>query len=190
MTGASAVPPVVVRPLRAADREAALAVINEAARWYREFLPPGDYHEPEMTAEEWDQEAQRLTWYGGFVGGRLAGVAGLEHARDVALLRHGYVLPDFQRTGIGARLVEHLEGEARGVDRLVVGTYRDNYKARRALEKAGYRPSLDPEAVLRTYYSIPEARLRSSVAYEKTLRQAREDVQTGTRTRKDHEDPR
>ena len=94
---------------------------------------------------------------------------GLERVRDVALLRHGYVLPDHQRAGLGARLVEHLETEARGVARVVVGTYRGNYKAQRALEKAGYRRSPDPEAVLRAYYSIPEARLQSSVTYEKTL---------------------
>jgi GNAT superfamily N-acetyltransferase len=169
LTREAALPPVVIRPLSAADREAALAVVNEAARWYREFLPPADYHEPEMTADEWDQEARRLTWYGGFVGGTLTAVGGLERTQDVALLRHGYVLPASQRTGIGARLVEHLEREARGVERLVVGTYRDNYKARRALEKAGYRESPDPETVLRAYYRIPEARLRSSVTYEKTL---------------------
>ena len=168
MSGAAA-PPVVIRRLSAADREAALAVINEAARWYREFLPPAEYHDPEMTADEWDQEARRLTWYGAFVGGTLAGVGGLERVQDVALLRHGYVLPASQRAGIGVRLVEHLEREAHGVERVVVGTYRDNYKARQALEKAGYRPSHDPEGVLRAYYSIPEARLRSSVTYEKTL---------------------
>ena len=158
-----------IRRLTAADREAALDVINEAARWYREFLPPTEYHEPEMTADEWDHEARRLTWYGVFVGGTLAGVGGLERVQDVALLRHGYVLPASQRAGLGARLVEHLEREARGVARIIVGTYRDNYKARRSLEKAGYRPSPDPEKVLRTYYSIPEARLRSSITYEKTL---------------------
>jgi GNAT superfamily N-acetyltransferase len=162
-------PPVLIRPLSAADREAALAVINEAARWYREFLPPAEYHEPEMTADDWDREALRLTWFGALVGGTLVGVGGLERVRDVALLRHGYVLPAWQRAGIGARLVEHLEREARGVDRVIVGTYQGNYKARRALEKAGYRRSPDPEVVLRAFYSIPEARLRSSVTYEKTL---------------------
>jgi GNAT superfamily N-acetyltransferase len=159
----------LIRPLSAADREAAVAVINEAARWYREFLPPAEYHEPEMTVDEWDREARRLTWFGAFVGGALVGVGGLERVRDAALLRHGYVLPAWQRTGIGARLVERLETEARGVERVIVGTYRGNHKARQALEKAGYRQSADPEAVLRAYYAIPEARLLSSVTYEKTL---------------------
>jgi GNAT superfamily N-acetyltransferase len=169
MTDDPAAEGYAIRPLGAADREAALAVINEAALWYRDFLPPAEYREPEMTAGEWDEEARRLTWYGVFVGGTLTGVGGLQRVRDVALLRHGYVLPNSQRAGIGARLVEHLESEARGAARIVVGTYRENYKARRSLEKAGYRASPDPEKVLRAYYSIPEARLRSSVTYEKTL---------------------
>jgi len=33
-------PPVAIRRLSAADREAALAVINEAARWYRSSSRP------------------------------------------------------------------------------------------------------------------------------------------------------
>lgn len=160
-------PDLLLRSLTAADRDPALAVINEAARWYREFLPPAEYHEPEMTAEAWEAEARRMTWYGAFLGGTLGGVMALEYVRDVALLRHAYVLPDQQRHGIGARLLAHLESQVRGVGRIVVGTYRANHKARSALVKAGYRPSADPEAVLRAYYAIPEDRLRSSLTYEK-----------------------
>lgn len=159
-----------LRPLAAADRSAALAVINEAARWYRDFLPPGEYHEPEMTAEDFDREAARMTWYGAFVDGVLVGVSGLERVRDAALLRHGYVLPEHQRHGVGLRLVAHLEAEARDVDRLIVGTYRGNVRARGALEKAGYRLSPDPEAILRAYYAVPDDRVRASVTYEKPVR--------------------
>lgn len=157
------------RPLTLADREAALAVINTAARWYQEFLPAEECREPEMTPAQWEAEAQRLTWYGAFVAGTLVGVMGLEYVRDVALLRHAYVLPAYQRQGIGSRLREHLERQIRGVRRIVVGTYVGNYKARQALEKAGYRLAADSPAVLRAYYTIPEDRLQSSVAYEKTL---------------------
>jgi len=162
---------VDIRRLTSADREAALEVINEAARWYRDFLPSEEYHEPEMTAEDWDVEARRLTWYGAFEGrtGDLVGVMGLERIRDVALLRHAYILPGHQRQGVGSELLTHLEGELAPGTRVVVGTYRENSKARAALEKAGYRASLDPETVLRTYYSIPEDRLRASVTYEKIL---------------------
>jgi GNAT superfamily N-acetyltransferase len=158
-----------IRALTSDVRDGALSVINAAARWYREFLPPGDVHDPEMTAAQWEAEAQRLAWYGAFIADRLVAVAGLEYVRDAALLRHGYVLPEHQRTGIGGLLREHLEREVRGARRIIVGTYAGNYKARRALEKAGYRLSPDSEAVLRAYYSIAEDRLTASVTYEKAL---------------------
>jgi GNAT superfamily N-acetyltransferase len=161
-----------IRALVPGDRDAALAVINTAARWYRDFLPPEDVHDPEMTPEQWEAEARRLAWYGVFDGDVLVAVGGLEHVRDAALLRHGYVLPEYQRRGVGARLREHLEHEAHDVSRIIVGTYAGNYKARGALAKAGYRLSADPEAVLRAYYAIPEDRLRSSVTYEKPLSRA------------------
>jgi GNAT superfamily N-acetyltransferase len=158
-----------IRALMAADRDAALAVINTAARWYREFLPAGEFHDPEMTPVQWEAEAQRMTWYGAFVLGALVGVMGLEYVKDAALLRHAYILAEYQREGIGTVLREYLEAQVRGVDRIIVGTYRENYKARRMLERSGYALSPDPDAVLRTYYSIPEDRLKSSVTYEKTL---------------------
>jgi len=165
----AAVAPPTVRPLASSDRAAALAVINTAARWYRDFLPLEELRDPEMTPAHWDAEARRLAWFGVFDGDALLAVGGLEYVRDAALLRHGYVLPEHQRGGIGALLREHLEKQVHGVDRIIVGTYAGNYKARGALEKAGYRLSTDPQAVLRAYYAIPEDRLASSVTYEKQL---------------------
>lgn len=167
----SGAPRLEIRRLSPEDREDALVVINDAARWYRDFLPPEDYHEPEMTTDVWDAEARRMAWYGAFEveTTQLLGVMGLERLRDVALLRHAYILPEMQRKGVGAELLSHLERELAPGTRVVVGTYRENFKARAALEKAGYEASPDPEAVLRTYYSIPEDRLRASVTYEKIL---------------------
>ena len=158
-----------IRQLTEGDREAALAVINTAARWYREFLPAEEYHDPEMTQDDWAKETKRLTWYGAFTPDALLGVMGLEYVKDVALLRHAYILPDRQRSGIGSLLRAYIEQQICGVRRIVVGTYTGNYKARKALEGAGYAPSADPEAVLRAYYDIPEDRLQSSVAYEKEI---------------------
>ena len=160
---------VTIRALTAADRDMALEVINPAAQWYREFLPAGEFHDPEMTAKQWEIEARRMTWFGAFVRDRLMGVMGLEYVQDAALLRHAYILPESQRQGIGNTLRRHLESQIRQVSRIIVGTYAGNYKARRSLEKAGYALSADPEAILRRYYSVPEDRLRSSVTYEKLL---------------------
>jgi len=166
---------VAIRPLTVADRAAAVEVINRAASWYRDFLPAQDLHDPEMTEAQWDEEARRLTWYGGFLDGALVGVMGLEYSHDAALLRHAYIAPEHQHRGIGLRLSEHLEDlvrreqAGRGSRRIVVGTYARNHKARGALEKMGYRLSVDSAAILRAYYAIPEDRLRASVTYEKPL---------------------
>ena len=157
----------MIRPLTSADRADALHVINTAARWYREFLPDEEFHDPEMTPADWDGEALRMTWFGAFEAGALIGVAAVEPIKDVALLRHAYILPEWQRQGTGSLLTQALEAEVASGVRIIVGTYRANYKARSALEKGGYRECADSEAVLRTYYSIPEDRLLASVVYEK-----------------------
>jgi GNAT superfamily N-acetyltransferase len=164
---------MTVRALGASDGHAAVTVINTAAGWYGEFLPPSEVHEPEMTLESWAAEARRMTWYGAFEGVDLVGVMGLEYVSGAVLFRHAYVLPDRQRQGIAAMLLNHLEREVDGVDKIIVGTYSANYKARAAFEKAGFQPSPDPEAVLRHYYDIPEDRLQSSVTYEKHLEPTR-----------------
>jgi GNAT superfamily N-acetyltransferase len=160
---------MAVRVLGLSDGHAAVTVINTAAEWYADFLPPSEVHEPEMTFESWAEERRRMTWYGAFDGVDLVGVMGLEYAGGAVLFRHAYVLPDRQRQGIAAMLHHQLEQAVHGVDRIIVGTYAANYKARGALERAGYQPSPDPEAVLRHYYDIPEDRLQSSVTYEKHL---------------------
>ena len=165
---------IKIRTLTLADQDAAVTVINTAAQWYQEFLPVAEYHDPEMTPGEWQMEAKRLTWYGAFQADVLLGVMGLEYVKDVALLRHAYILPGQQRHGVGSRLREHLEKQIRGVGRcgvgrIIVGTYTGNYKARAALQGAGYRLCADSEAVLRAYYAIPKDRLQSSVTYEKVI---------------------
>jgi len=157
-----------IRRLVPDDAEAAVEVINTAAAWYAEFL--GELHESEMDLDEWRAEAGRMQWYGAFDGVQLLGLMGLEYIDDVALFRHAYVLPEHQRSGVGVALGAHLEAEVAGVDRIVVGTYRANYKARQILEKGGYVESPDPESVLRRYYDIPEDRLQTSLTYEKTIR--------------------
>jgi GNAT superfamily N-acetyltransferase len=157
---------VSIRLLTPADRAAALDVINRAAQWYREFLPPAELHSPEMTPAQWDAEAARMAWYGAFATQALVGVMGLERKMDAALVRHAYVLPDVQRQGVGAALLAHVE-QAADCSRMIVGTYAANHKARALFERSGYTLSPDCVAVLRRYYAIPEDRLLASVTYEK-----------------------
>lgn len=158
-----------IRTLAEDDRDDGVGVNNEAARWYAEILPPAEVPDPEMTPGQWTLESERMTRFGAFVDEQLAGVIGLEFVDEVALLRHWYVLPRFQRCGIGTQLREHLEGQAAGVDRIIASTYAANTKARTALEQSGYQLSVATEEVLDAYYDIRHDRRQSSVTYERPL---------------------
>lgn len=157
-----------IRELGSGERKSAVEVINTAAGWYREFLPPEELHSPEIDEAGWDAEAERMTWWGAFSDQGLVAVTGSEPIGDVVLLRHIYVLPEHQRSGVAGALIRHIEEISPGSTRMIVaGTYAANYKARGLLEKSGYRPAADSEFVLRTYYDIPDDRLRGSIAYVK-----------------------
>jgi GNAT superfamily N-acetyltransferase len=155
-----------IRVIDPSHGPAAIDVINTAAAWYAEFLPPGEFDGVEMDLDHWLAEGRRLTWYGAFRGERLVGVMGLEYVREVALLRHAYVLPTEQRNGVAAALQDRIGEDLRPVERVLVGTYAANHKARGVLEKGGYRLVDDSAAELRRYWDIPEDRLASSVVYE------------------------
>ena len=156
-----------IRELTSEDCAEAVKLINLAAQWYREFLPPEQLHDPEMDEADWEAERQRMTWWGAFSDHGLVGVMGSEPIGAVALLRHAYILPSNQRQGVASTLLEFIETRLTGINRIIVGTYADNHKARGILEKSGYLLSTDSQAVLRTYYDIPEDRLLTSVTYEK-----------------------
>ena len=158
-----------IRKLTSADCGRAVEVINTAARWYREFLPPEELHDPEMDEAQWLAEGERMTWWGAFLGEGLVGVMGSEPTGEVVLLRHAYILPGNQRQGVASTLLDYIEARLGGLRRVIVGTYAANYKARGILEKSGYRLSANSEEVLRTFYDIPEDRLLTSITYEKTL---------------------
>lgn len=162
-----------IRELTSEDCADAVTVINTAAKWYREFLPPEDVHDPEMDEAQWEAEKQRMIWWGALVDGALVGVMGSEPIGEVALLRHAYILPRFQRQGVASALRGHIEARLTDAKRIIVGTYAANYKARGVLEKAGYVLSPDSESLLRAYYDIPEDRLLTSVTYEKVLNDQR-----------------
>lgn len=158
---------LVIRALVAADRAAALHVINTSAQWYEEIVPGHDAHTPEMSAEQFDAEGARMQWHGAFSGGALVAVMGLESIGEVALIRHGYVLPDHQRSGVASALLRHLEAQAANAGRIYIGTYAANYKARANLERNGYRLCADSAAILERYFKVPPERGATSVTYEK-----------------------
>lgn len=159
-----------IRILKEDEVSDALCVINQAARAYKEVLPPHVYKEPQMTIQEFLEEARRIRFYAVEDEGKIIAVMGYEYVKDVALIRHAYVRRGHQRRGIGSLLLRHLENLIKSENktgRLIVGTYKNAYWAVNFYRKHGYKPVSDHDATLRKYYAIPDIQRENSVALEK-----------------------
>ena len=137
-------------------------IINEAAKAYEVKIPADCYHQPYMPAEELAREMIRMTFYGWQEKGELVGVMGLEPVKDVTLIRHTYVLPEFQKKGIGGRLLAHCKKLVK-TGRLLVGTWTDACWAVAFYQKHGFRLMPDKDRLLKTYWDIPERQVETSV---------------------------
>jgi GNAT superfamily N-acetyltransferase len=83
-------------------------IINKAAVAYKDNIPADCYHEPYMTKEELYHEMGSMTFFGWEEEGKLVGVMGIQRVNDVTLIRHAYVIPNYQRKGVGSKLLDHL----------------------------------------------------------------------------------
>jgi GNAT superfamily N-acetyltransferase len=153
-----------IRLCRDDERASILLIVNAAAVAYRGAIPPDRWHEPYMDARELDGEiAAGVVFWGYEDDGALIGVMGIQRVRDVDLLRHAYVLPSSQRGGIGGALLEHLR--AASDRRILVGTWAAATWAVRFYERHGFElvPSERTAELLRTYWTIPDEQIATSV---------------------------
>jgi GNAT superfamily N-acetyltransferase len=159
-----------IRPCRDEEGASILAIINRAAEAYRGVIPADRWHEPYMSSHELDREiAAGVAFWGYEAEGALLGIMGVQLVRDVDLIRHAYVLPDNQRSGVGGALLEHLLGLSRR--RLLVGTWADADWAIRFYRRHGFVLT-SPErktALLKSYWTVPERQIETSVVLESSL---------------------
>jgi N-acetylglutamate synthase-like GNAT family acetyltransferase len=155
---------IVVRKSVEADFAAILAIVNDAAHAYRGVIPVDRWHEPYMPADELAREiAEGVVFWVAEQDGRLSGVMGIQDKGDVALVRHAYVAPTTQRTGVGTSLLRHVESL---VDTpILIGTWAAASWAIEFYRRNGFAivPSGDKDRLLRTYWSIPARQVETSV---------------------------
>jgi GNAT superfamily N-acetyltransferase len=154
----------VIRPCRDDERPAILAIVNAAAEAYRGVIPPDRWHDPYMPADELDGEvAAGVTFWGYEADGALLGVMGIQPLGDVTLIRHAYVAPGRQRSGVGGALLEHLIATA--TQPLLVGTWATAEWAIRFYECHGFAlVSRERKTeLLRKYWTIPDRQIETSV---------------------------
>jgi GNAT superfamily N-acetyltransferase len=163
----------MIRECGLEDIEEMYVVINEAARVYKGVIPPDRYHEPYMSMHELREEMQLMTFFGWEENQRLVGVMGFQPFEAVTLIRHAYVLPEYQRQSLGSTLLEHLK-TLTTTPRLLVGTWADASWAIEFYEKHGFCLLANKDELLKTYWDIPERQVETSVVLGMTLRRGLE----------------
>ena len=152
----------MLRECRPEDFNTIYQIINKAAEAYEGAIPDDCYHQPYMPADELGREMTRIIFYGWEVDGELVGVMGIEPISDTTLIRHAYVLPQWQHQGIASRLLEHLKGMTE-TPQLLVGTWADATWALDFYPRRGFRFLPDKDRLLETYWDIPRRQIETSV---------------------------
>ena len=120
-----------------------LDVINESNRKaYKDIIPEERFRETVLSIEELLQDFSRMSFYVYRHEGEIVGVAALHVLdKDMGRIRWFYVLPEFQRRGIGTALVTYVEHEAErfGLKKLWLITAEKAYWAINFYRKLEYK---------------------------------------------------
>lgn len=146
------------------DFETIKAIINDAAEAYRGVIPGDRFKEPYMSKNELQHEMDEGVFFWGYEeDGELVGVMGIQHIKDVTLIRHAYVRTAKRGQGIGSQLLSFLRQQTNRP--ILIGTWADATWAISFYEKHGFH-RVSPEEkkrLLKTYWSIPERQVETSV---------------------------
>jgi GNAT superfamily N-acetyltransferase len=152
----------MIRICRAEDLNDIYTIINEAARAYSGKIPADCYHEPYMPLDDLKKEMRRIIFFGWQTKDKLAGIMGLELSKDVSLIRHAYVLPQYQGQGIASKLLRYIMKQT-ATSRILVGTWADAQWAIEFYKKHGFSLLPDKEQLLKKYWDISARQIETSV---------------------------
>ena len=154
----------IIAPCEPSDVPVIFEIINQSALAYKGVIPADRWHEPYMSREELESEiAKGVAFFGYRVDGQLVGVMGIQPVKDVTLIRHAYVRPEYRGQGIGRALLDAL---AQLTERpVLIGTWKAADWAIRFYEKNGFTlvAEDEKERLLQTYWSIPPRQVEESV---------------------------
>lgn len=139
-------------------------IINDAAQAYKGIIPQDRYVEPYMSLEHLQSEmADGVVFWGYEDEEELIGVMGIQDRGDVALIRHAYVRTDQRGKGIGSKLLVYLMDAS--AKPLLIGTWASASWAISFYKRNGFKlvEQKEKERLLRTYWSIPERQIETSV---------------------------
>ena len=148
-----------------------LNVINDAALKYKGVIPDDCWHEPYMSEKELTNEFDSgISMFGYTRNNTLVGVMGIQELKRVTLIRHAYVLTDYQGIGIGKSLLQYLF-KINQSSRLLLGTWQNASWAIRFYLKNGFvlHTRKQTDQLLDKYWQVPQRQMETSVVLEKQI---------------------
>ncbi len=160
----------MIRPCNDNDFEVIYEIINDAAAAYKGVIPADRWVEPYMSREKLRHEIDAGVVFWGYEdGGELIGVMGIQDVGGgsndptITLIRHAYVRTARRGQGIGGKLLAYLLALTERP--VLLGTWAAATWAIRFYQKYGFElvTAQEKERLLRTYWSIPERQVETSV---------------------------
>ena len=121
-----------------------------------------------MRAQELKEEIQSgVQFYGWIDNNVLVAVMGIQLVNGVTLIRHAYVLTNYQRKGYGEKLLNHLLALAE-TSKVYAGTWEAATWAIKFYQRNGFELVSTEEKtnLLKKYWNIPERQVETSVVLE------------------------
>ena len=153
-----------IRRATVADVAAIHAIINAGAERYRGVIPADCWHEPYLPMEDLEREiANGVAFWIAEDSSTVQGVMGIQDRGDVTLVRHAYVAPQLQRSGIGTMLLRHVLGLTGKP--VLIGTWADATWAIDFYRRNGFTvvSRVQKDSLLKRYWSIPARQVETSV---------------------------
>jgi N-acetylglutamate synthase-like GNAT family acetyltransferase len=154
----------MIRQCKESDFASILEIINDAARAYKGVIPEDRGHDPYMSDRELAREIEDgVVFWGLEREGRIFGIMGIQDRGEVTLIRHSYIRPEAQKTGIGTQLLTHLQTMTEKP--ILIGTWAAAGWAISFYRKNGYTllPEEEKTRLLGKYWSIPDRQVETSV---------------------------
>jgi GNAT superfamily N-acetyltransferase len=153
-----------IRACGTADFGDVFEVCNDGARAYAGVIAADQWREPYMPEAELRREmAFGVRFFAAFDELGMVGVMGLQDVADVTLIRHAYTRTARQRTGVGGKLLAHLQSHT---DRpILIGTWKAATWAIGFYERHGFMLVAEAhrEQLLRRYWTVPARQIDESV---------------------------
>jgi N-acetylglutamate synthase-like GNAT family acetyltransferase len=154
----------MVRNATEKDFDEIYNVINDAAIAYKGIIPAGSWHEPYMTKEELKTQIEDGVRFSCYIDdNKIVGVMGIQHKKDVDLIRHAYVITRQRKKGIGTILIQELLKAS--TKPILIGTWKAAHWAISFYERHGFFlvPEEEKNILLRKYWNIPDRQVETSV---------------------------